>query len=72
MWALVIVLGLLHRVRTSLELITCCVGEVCTVRRNGAPWPLIYGIAVNVKTGDIFPAQFTDKVRGYWCRLSIY
>jgi len=54
-------LSTLHRVRTTLELVTCCVGELCTVRRNGAPWPLIYGLGVNVKTGDIFPAQFTDK-----------
>ncbi len=30
-------------------------------RRNGAPWPLVYGIGINVKTGEIFPAQFTDK-----------
>ena len=53
--------GTLHRIRPTLELVTCCVGELATVRRNGAPWPLVYGLAVNVKTGDIFPAQFTDK-----------
>ena len=55
--------GTLHRVRTTLELVTCCVGEVCTIRRSGAPWPLVYGIGVNVKTGEVFPAQFTDKVK---------
>ena len=54
-------LSALHRQRTSLELVTLCVGELCTVRRSGTPWPLLYGLGVNVKTGDIFPAQFTDK-----------
>jgi len=54
-------LAALHRQRSSLELVTLCVGELCTVRRSGTPWPLLYGLGVNVKTGDIFPAQFTDK-----------
>ena len=31
------------------------------MRRSGAPYPLLYGLGVNVKTGEIFPAQFTDK-----------
>ena len=56
-------LGALHKQRTALELVTCCVGELCTVRRNNSPFPILYGIGVNVKTGDIFPAQFTDKGR---------
>jgi len=56
-------LACLHRQRGSLELVTLCVGEVCTVRRNGTPWPLLLGVGVNVKTGkgELFPAQFTDK-----------
>jgi len=54
-------LDYLHRSRVELDLVTCCVGEVCTIHRNGTPWPVIYGVGVNVKTGDIFPAQFTDK-----------
>jgi hypothetical protein len=37
------------------------VGELCTVNRNGIPWPMIYGVGVDVKTGHIFPATFTDK-----------
>ena len=55
------VLTALHKQRTHLEIVTCCVGELCTVRRNATPWPLLYGVGVNVKTGEIFPAQFTDK-----------
>ena len=54
-------LSSLHRQRASLELVTLCVGELCTVRRSGTPWPLLYGLGVNVKTGALFPAQFTDK-----------
>ena len=54
-------LNALHKQRTALELVTCCVGELCTARRSGTPWPLLYGVGVNVKTGEIFPAQFTDK-----------
>ena len=52
---------MLHKQRTDLDLITCCIGELCTLHRNGVPWPIVYGIGINVKTGDIFPAQFTDK-----------
>ena len=54
-------LAALHKQRTHLELVTCCVGELCTVRRNNQPYPVLYGAGVNVKTGEIFPAQFTDK-----------
>ena len=51
----------LHKLTTELDLVTCCIGELCTLNRNGTPWPVVYGVGVNVKTGDIFPAQFTDK-----------
>ena len=51
----------LHKQRCDLDLVTCCVFDLCTVHRNGIPWPVIYGVGVNVKTGDIFPATFTDK-----------
>ena len=47
--------------RTDMDLITCTVGELCTIHRNGMPWPVIYGIGVYAKTGEIFPANFTDK-----------
>ena len=51
----------LHKNRTDLDLITCCIGDLSTLNRNGIAWPAIYGVGVNVKTGEIFPAQFTDK-----------
>ena len=45
----------------ELDLVRCCVGELCTINRNGIPWPMVYGVGVDVKTGHIFPATFTDK-----------
>lgn len=51
----------LHKNRSELDLETCCISDLCTLHRNGIAWPAIYGIGVNVKTGDIFPAQYTDK-----------
>ena len=54
-------LAALHKQRTALELVTCCVGELVTVRRNNAPFPILYGVGVNVKTGEMFQAQFQDK-----------
>jgi len=54
-------LQMLHKNRCDLDLETCCIGDLCTLNRNGIAWPIIYGIGVNVKTGDIFPAQFSEK-----------
>ena len=51
----------LHKQRVDLDLVTCCLGELCTVHRNGIPWPMIYGVGVHVKTGDIFTATFTER-----------
>lgn len=45
----------------EVDLITACVGESNTTIRGGIHWPIIYGIGVNVKTGEIFPATFPDK-----------
>ena len=38
-----------------------CVGEAVTVVRDGVPLPLLSGVGVNVKTGEIFPAVFGEK-----------
>ena len=51
----------LHKQRVDLDLVRCCVGELCTINRNGIPWPMVYGVGVDVKTGHVFPATFTDK-----------
>ena len=51
----------LHSSPEELELVTCCVGEACTVLRGTSAWPLVYGVGVNVKNGTLFPANFLDK-----------
>jgi len=51
----------LHKQRVDLDLVRCCVGELCTINRNGIPWPMVYGVGVDVKNGHVFPATFTDK-----------
>jgi len=51
----------LHKQRVDLDLVRCCVGELCTINRNGIPWPMVYGVGVDIKTGHLFPATFTDK-----------
>jgi len=38
-----------------------CVGELNTILRGDINWPIIYGVGVNIKTGEIFPATFPDK-----------
>ncbi|XP_025602936.1 protein N-terminal asparagine amidohydrolase [Athalia rosae] len=50
-----------HKQPVEIDLTLCCVGELNTTVRGGIHWPLIYGIGVHVKTGEIFPATFPDK-----------
>ncbi|KAK6632623.1 hypothetical protein RUM43_013391 [Polyplax serrata] len=50
-----------HKQPMEVDLTTACVGELNTTIRGGIHWPIIYGIGVNVKTGEIFPATFPDK-----------
>ncbi|XP_014257486.1 protein N-terminal asparagine amidohydrolase isoform X2 [Cimex lectularius] len=50
-----------HKQPVEVELTNVCVGELNTTVRSGIHWPIIYGIAVNVKTGEVFPATFPDK-----------
>lgn len=45
----------------EIDLTLACVGELNTTFRGGIQWPIIYGVGVNVKSGEIFPATFPDK-----------
>lgn len=45
----------------EIDLTLCCVGELNTTMRNNINWPILYGVGVNTKSGEIFPAKFTDK-----------
>lgn len=50
-----------HKHPLEIDLTQACVGELNTIVRGDLNWPIIYGIGVNIKTGEIFPAAFTDK-----------
>ncbi|XP_030759714.1 protein N-terminal asparagine amidohydrolase-like [Sitophilus oryzae] len=50
-----------HKQPVEVDLTLACVGQLNTTVRGGISWPLVYGIGVNVKTGEIFPATFPDK-----------
>lgn len=45
---------------TDIHLVTACIGEHNTTYKQGTPFPIIYGVAVDVKTGRIFNATFPD------------
>ncbi|XP_013787100.1 protein N-terminal asparagine amidohydrolase-like [Limulus polyphemus] len=45
----------------SIHLVTACITELNNSLRGNINWPVIYGIGVNVKSGEIFPATFPDK-----------
>ncbi|XP_076172121.1 N-terminal amidohydrolase 1 [Ptiloglossa arizonensis] len=55
------ILSAFHKQRMEIDLTLCCVGELNTTVRGGIHWPVIYGIGLNMKTGEIFPATFPDK-----------
>ncbi|KAM0727075.1 Protein N-terminal asparagine amidohydrolase [Formica fusca] len=55
------ILSAFHKQPVEIDLTLCCVGELNTTVRAGIHWPVIYGIGLNVKTGEIFPAGFPDK-----------
>ncbi|XP_014666478.1 PREDICTED: protein N-terminal asparagine amidohydrolase-like, partial [Priapulus caudatus] len=44
-----------------VHLVTLCVCELNDILRGNIHWPIIYGIGINVKTGEIFPASFPDR-----------
>ena len=53
--------GTLQSSSHYFELSHFCVGETVTVVREGVPLPLLSGVGLNVKTGEIFPAVFSEK-----------
>ncbi|ESP01448.1 hypothetical protein LOTGIDRAFT_186232 [Lottia gigantea] len=55
------ILNCLCRLEEDVHLVTACITDLNTTYINGTPFPVIYGIAVNVNTGEIYKARFTDK-----------
>nr|CAH7718030.1 unnamed protein product [Callosobruchus chinensis] len=45
----------------EIHLKLACIGEANTVVKNRTPWPKVYGVAVKIDTGEIFPATFEEK-----------
>ena len=50
-----------HKHRLHFDLKQACVGELNTILRGDIKYPIVYGVGVNIKTGVIFPASFTDR-----------
>ncbi|XP_060116867.1 protein N-terminal asparagine amidohydrolase isoform X1 [Heteronotia binoei] len=49
------------RLQDNIHLVTFCVTELNDRQEKGNHYPHIYGMAANVKTGEIFHATFPDK-----------
>ncbi|XP_053132328.1 protein N-terminal asparagine amidohydrolase isoform X4 [Hemicordylus capensis] len=49
------------RLQDSIHLVTFCVTELNDRLDKGNHFPFIYGIAANVKTGEVFHATFPDR-----------
>lgn len=50
-----------HKHPLEIDLTQACVVELNTILRNEINWPIVYGVGVNIRTGEIFPATFPDK-----------
>lgn len=50
-----------HKHHLEIDLTQACVGELNTILRGDINCPIIYGVGVNIKTGEIFPATFPDR-----------
>ncbi|XP_055920646.1 protein N-terminal asparagine amidohydrolase [Eupeodes corollae] len=50
-----------HKHHLEIDLTQACVGELNTILRGDINFPIIYGIGVNIKTGEIFPATFPER-----------
>lgn len=59
-----------HKHHLEIDLTQACVGELNTIQRGEINWPIIYGVGVNIKTGEIFPATFPDKGPDLQLRLA--
>ncbi|XP_068177784.1 protein N-terminal asparagine amidohydrolase isoform X2 [Antennarius striatus] len=58
------ILGSFQKQKEEIHLETCCITEMNDIVVDGSHRPVIYGIGVNVKTGDVFPSSFTYKGPG--------
>ncbi|KAG7277279.1 hypothetical protein CRUP_036948 [Coryphaenoides rupestris] len=54
-------LAAFHKMKEDIHLETCCITEMNDVMVEGIHRPVVYGIGVNVNTGEVFPASFPHK-----------
>ncbi|XP_032831995.1 protein N-terminal asparagine amidohydrolase [Petromyzon marinus] len=55
------VLDAFSQQKEEIHLVTFCASELNDELREGHHWPVIYGIAVDVRAGSLFRARFPDK-----------
>ncbi|XP_060724713.1 protein N-terminal asparagine amidohydrolase [Tachysurus vachellii] len=55
------ILAAFQKQKEEIHLETCCITDMNDVVKDGIHRPVIYGIGVNVKTGEVFPATFPHK-----------
>lgn len=55
------ILAAFHMQKDDIHLETCCITEINDTVVDGIHRPVVYGIGVNVKTGEVFPSLFTHK-----------
>ncbi|XP_059191349.1 protein N-terminal asparagine amidohydrolase [Centropristis striata] len=55
------ILAAFHKQKEEVHLETCCITEMNDIDVDGVHRPVVYGIGVNVKTGEVFPSSFTHK-----------
>ncbi|XP_054460642.1 protein N-terminal asparagine amidohydrolase isoform X1 [Anoplopoma fimbria] len=52
------ILAAFQKLKEEIHLETCCITEMNDVVVDGTHRPVVYGIGVNVKTGEVFPSSF--------------
>ncbi|XP_070776511.1 protein N-terminal asparagine amidohydrolase isoform X2 [Enoplosus armatus] len=55
------ILAAFQKQKEDIHLETCCITEINDIVVDGTHRPVVYGIGVNVKTGDLFPSSFPHK-----------
>ncbi|XP_040041830.1 protein N-terminal asparagine amidohydrolase [Gasterosteus aculeatus] len=55
------ILAAFQKIKEDIYLETCCITEMNDIVVDGTHRPIVYGIGVDVKTGEVFPSSFTYK-----------
>ncbi|XP_070838540.1 protein N-terminal asparagine amidohydrolase isoform X3 [Chaetodon trifascialis] len=55
------ILAAFQKQKEDIHLETCCITEINDIVIDEIHRPVVYGIGVNVKTGDVFPSSFAHK-----------